>query len=75
MHDAHQSPHRRDNRSTALLDAYRYLVNEKGLTLAEAFAYVCAKVDVRFGGPAGAVVLACVPDPELYLSGSKSKSD
>jgi hypothetical protein len=69
---------RRDNRSTALLDAYRYLVNEKGLTLHEAFAYVCAKVDIRFGGPAGAVVLACVPDPEPYLNGAvvhKDKDD
>lgn len=57
----------RDNRSLALLDAYRYLVSEKNLTLEEAFGFVCAKVDCRLGGPAGANVMAVVPDLEPYL--------
>eukprot|EP00123_Amoebidium_parasiticum_P006336 comp17306_c0_seq1/m.16475 comp17306_c0_seq1/g.16475 ORF comp17306_c0_seq1/g.16475 comp17306_c0_seq1/m.16475 type:complete len:302 (-) comp17306_c0_seq1:137-1042(-) len=51
----------------ALNDAYDFLVQEKGLTRVEAFAYTSAKLDVRFGGPAGPMVLIAVPDPEEFL--------
>jgi len=43
--------------------AYRLLTREWGLDPFEAYAYCCARVGVRFGGPASPIVLAVVPDP------------
>jgi hypothetical protein len=51
----------------ALADAYEYLTKSCNLTSDEAFAYCCAKVDARFGGPANVLVLLAVPDPSAYL--------
>jgi amidase len=42
--------------------AYDFLILERNLEPAEAFAYCCARVGLRFGGPASPIVLAVVPD-------------
>lgn len=47
----------------ALDQAYELLTGEHGLEPMTAYAYACARVGVRFGGPAGTMVLAAVPDP------------
>lgn len=44
--------------------AFDYLVDEVGLEPFDAYAYVSARVGVRFGGPAAPLVLAVVPDVE-----------
>jgi amidase len=46
----------------AVEQAFDYLTRECGLDAFEAYAYVCARVSTRFGGPAGALVLAVIPD-------------
>jgi len=51
-------------RQRAIEQALDYLVDECGLELFEAYTYASARVGVRMGGPAGATVLAVVPDPE-----------
>jgi amidase len=47
----------------ALALAWELLTGELGMEPMEAYAYTSARVGIRFGGPAGAVVLAVVPDP------------
>jgi amidase len=47
----------------ALDQAYELLTGEHGLEPPAAYTYACARVGVRFGGPAGTMVLAVVPDP------------
>lgn len=49
----------------ALDQAYELLTGEYGLEPFEAYAYTCARVELRLGGPASPMVLAVVPDPEL----------
>jgi amidase len=49
----------------ALDQAYALLVGEWGLDTSEAYAYLCARVQLRPGGPASPMVLAVVPDPLL----------
>jgi hypothetical protein len=44
-------------------------MQECGLEIFEAYAYASARVGIRFAGPAGAAVLAVIPDPD-FLSGS-----
>ena len=44
--------------------AYQLLVDEWGLSPSDAYVYASARLDIRFGGPAGANVLAVVPDPD-----------
>lgn len=51
----------------ALADVYEYLTKACNLTPTEAFAYSCAKVDARFGGPANVLVLLAVPDPMGFI--------
>jgi amidase len=46
----------------AVQQAYEYLTGECGFDAFEAYAYVCARVSTRFGGPAGSLVLAVIPD-------------
>ena len=55
----------------ALEEAYDLLVNDWGLAPFDAYAYASASVDMRFGGPATAIVMAVVPDIST-LSGSLS---
>lgn len=43
--------------------AYEFLMETFGLDPFEAYAYCCARVGIRFGGPASPIVLAVVPDP------------
>jgi amidase len=52
-----------DARKRATRRAYRLLTREWGLDPFEAYTYCCARVGVRFGGPATSIVLAVVPDP------------
>jgi len=49
----------------ALDQAYELLTGEHGLEPFEAYAYLCARVELRLGGPASPMVLAVVPDPEI----------
>ncbi len=42
--------------------AWAYLVHERGLEPFEAYAYASARLEMRFGGPASAMVLAGVPE-------------
>jgi amidase len=46
----------------ALDEAFRYLVDMRGMDDFEAYAYVSATVDMRLGGPAATIVMAVVPD-------------
>ena len=41
---------------------YDVLVGQFGLEPFDAYAYACARVDLRFGGPASAIALALIPD-------------
>ena len=52
-----------DARRRATRQAYRLLTREWGLDPFEAYTYCCARVGVRFGGPASPIVLAVIPDP------------
>ena len=45
--------------------AYELLTGEYGLEPFEAYAYTCARVELRLGGPASPMVVAVVPDPEI----------
>lgn len=69
------TPHQASHSATD--QAFDLLVSEHGLAPMEAYAYVCARVGLRYGGPAGAneaftagvpgfgeVMLAVVPDPD-----------
>ena len=51
-----------DGRTLAANLAYDYLMGEKGLSPFDAYAYMSARVALRFGGPASAIVVAVVPD-------------
>ncbi|MHB8891863.1 MAG: acetamidase/formamidase family protein [Candidatus Limnocylindrales bacterium] len=42
--------------------AWAYLVGERGLEPFEAYAYASAKLEMRLGGPASAIVLAGLPE-------------
>ena len=44
--------------------AFDYLTRDRGLDPFDAYAYICARVSTRFGGPAGSLVLAVIPDQE-----------
>ncbi|MBN8595947.1 MAG: acetamidase/formamidase family protein [Anaerolineae bacterium] len=46
----------------ALDAAFNLLVNEWGMAPFDAYAYISACVDMRFGGPASSIVMAVVPD-------------
>ncbi len=46
----------------AVGQAFDYLTRECGLDPFDAYAYLCARVSTRFGGPAGSLVLAVIPD-------------
>ncbi len=45
--------------------AYEFLISEFSLTPFEAYAYVSANVELRFGGPASPIVIAVVPHPVI----------
>jgi amidase len=49
-------------RQLAMDQAYDYLTGEVGLEPFDAYAYASARVGLRFGGPASAIVLAVVPE-------------
>jgi amidase len=57
MADSYPAAHQ-----TALDEAFRYLVDMRGMDEFEAYAYVSATVDMRLGGPAATIVMAVVPD-------------
>jgi amidase len=42
--------------------AWAYLIKERGLEPFEAYAYASARLEMRFGGPASAMVLAGLPE-------------
>lgn len=42
--------------------AYELLIGDLGLDPFDAYAYACARIDLRFGGPASSIALAVVPD-------------
>jgi amidase len=52
----------REAKHSAILQAYELLTREWRLDQEEAYAYVCARVELRVGGPACSIVLAVVPD-------------
>jgi amidase len=52
----------------AVDQAFELLQRRDGLSAEEAYAYVCAAVGLRLGGPACAIVGAVVPDPKLRSS-------
>lgn len=59
----------------ALQQAMEVLRTEFALTQREAYAYACACLSYRFGGPAGPVVLAELPlQPLSYSSGMRTPS-
>ena len=45
--------------------AYDFLTEEIGLSPFDAYAYASARVSLRFGGPASAIVLAIIPDIDM----------
>lgn len=49
--------------SLAMQRAFDHLVTVAGLDRFEAYAYCCARVELRLGGPASAMILAVIPDP------------
>jgi len=51
-----------DAMQAACDQAYRLLIDEWGLAPSDAYVYASARLGIRFGGPAGANVLAVVPD-------------
>jgi amidase len=53
-----------DSHQSAMDQAYAALVDEHGMEPFDAYAYTSARVDMRFGGPAAAIVLAVIPDPD-----------
>lgn len=46
----------------AIDQAFDYLTSEHGMDPFTAYAFISARVSTRFGGPAGSLVLAIVPD-------------
>ena len=53
---------------SALSQAYDFLVKEKKLTEEEAFGFLTAQSEARFGGPASKQALVCVPDVQPFLA-------
>lgn len=51
-----------DARQLAMDLAYAFLTEEIGLSPFDAYAYASARVSLRFGGPASAIVIAVIPD-------------
>jgi amidase len=51
-----------DAQDRAMQQAHTFLMHECGLDPFEAFAYCCARVGSRLGGPASPIMLAVVPD-------------
>lgn len=47
---------------SAAQQAFEYLTTVRGFTPFEAYLYTCARVSLRFGGPASPIVLAVIPD-------------
>jgi len=47
---------------SAFDQAYDLLMNDFGLAPFDAYAYACARIDLRFGGPASSIALAVIPD-------------
>jgi acetamidase/formamidase len=47
----------------AIDHAFDYLTVEHGMEPFTAYAFISARVSTRFGGPAGSLVLAVIPDP------------
>ncbi|MBO9358645.1 MAG: acetamidase/formamidase family protein [Thermomicrobium sp.] len=59
----------------ALENAVALIQRAFGLGLREAYAFICACLSYRFGGPAGPVVVAALPlEPVIQLSGSAMPS-
>jgi len=54
-----------DARQLAMDQAYDFLTEEIGLSPFDAYAYASARVSLRFGGPASAIVLAIIPDIDM----------
>ena len=54
-----------DAKDRAIRLAHTFLITECGLNPFEAYAYCCARVEIRLGGPASPVALAVVPDVNL----------
>ena len=50
----------------ATQQAFDLLKTEFALTAFEAYAYLAARVNLRFGGPASPIVIAEVPHPNLH---------
>jgi amidase len=50
----------------ATRQAFQLLTDEFALTPFEAYAYLSACVELRFGGPASPIVIAVVPHPEIH---------
>lgn len=46
----------------AIDQVFEHLTRERGMDAFTAYAYISARVSTRFGGPAGSLVLAVVPD-------------
>ncbi len=51
-----------DSKNLAAKLAYNYLTKEKGLSAFDGYAYMSARVALRFGGPASVIIVAVVPD-------------
>lgn len=51
-----------ESHQAALDAAYDMIINEWTLEPMDAYAYISACVDMRFGGPASSIVMAVVPD-------------
>jgi acetamidase/formamidase len=51
----------------AVGQAYDHLVAAEGLTPEEAFGFLSAEADARFGGPASRQALVIVPSPKAFL--------
>jgi amidase len=48
---------------SAIEQAFEYLTVERGMDPFSAYAFISARVSTRFGGPAGSLVLAVIPEP------------
>jgi acetamidase/formamidase len=51
----------------ALGQAYDHLIAAEGLTPEEAFGFLSAQADARFGGPASRQALVIVPSPKTFM--------
>jgi amidase len=54
-----------DAQERAMQQAHTFLMQECRLDPFEAFAYCCARVSIRLGGPASPIMLAVVPDIQV----------